>query len=347
MNSAAASDLNPDVLVRTVDYHAGGQPIRIVLAGGPQLPGASAAAKRASALASAELDASRKLLCWEPRGHADMYACFLFDSAEDDCDFGAVFCHGRGYPPSCGHGSLALGVFAVEYGVVHSEPSGVTMVTIEVPAGRAVVSVRQREGRVVGAWLESGRAHVVAVDQNLHLSTGPMTYDLVFSGAHFACVDALAVGLHVDESHHDQLVLVAKEMLSALATDAPRGHTEDERLNGVFGVIFWEDLGSTPEGRVQRAVNIFNDGWVERSPGAAVTGARLALLTASGELPEGASLIQQSLVGTRSLARAAFDLQSAHAQAVRTQVEGTAYRTGEHCFTVDESDPLGVGFSRR
>jgi proline racemase len=33
--------------------------------------------------------------------------------------------------------------------------------------------------------------------------------------------------------------------------------------------------------------------------------------------------------------------------AVLTEIRGSAYRTGEHTFTLDPDDPLGVGFQLR
>ncbi|HZN17975.1 MAG TPA: proline racemase family protein, partial [Micromonosporaceae bacterium] len=60
-------------MIRTVDYHTAGEPFRIVVEGVPDIPGVTVAQRRAAALASEEVQAVRRLLCHEPRGHADMY----------------------------------------------------------------------------------------------------------------------------------------------------------------------------------------------------------------------------------------------------------------------------------
>ena len=62
--------------VHTTDYHTAGEPFRIVTAGAPDIPGATVRDRREHARASAEVDRVRRLLCHEPRGHADMYGCF-------------------------------------------------------------------------------------------------------------------------------------------------------------------------------------------------------------------------------------------------------------------------------
>ena len=51
--------------------HTGGEPVRIVVAGYPKIPGATILAKRRHA--REHLDRYRKLLMFEPRGHSDMY----------------------------------------------------------------------------------------------------------------------------------------------------------------------------------------------------------------------------------------------------------------------------------
>ena len=60
---------NP-LTIETVEMHTGGEPVRIVVAGYPPIPGATLLAKRRQA--RERLDAFRRLLMFEPRGHFDM-----------------------------------------------------------------------------------------------------------------------------------------------------------------------------------------------------------------------------------------------------------------------------------
>ena len=69
----------------------------------------------------------------------------------------------------------------------------------------------------------------------------------------------------------------------------------------------------------------------------------MALLAADGRMPPGAVLTHDSIVGTTFTAR----IVSADAEGVVTEVEGMAYRTGEHRFVLDPRDPLGTGFVLR
>src|SRR5262249_10192947 len=91
--------------VTTVDYHTGGEPFRIVTGGVEELRGASVLERRRAALA--RLDRVRRLLVFEPRGHADMYGCHVVPPNDDGADLGVVFFHNAGYSTACGHGTIA------------------------------------------------------------------------------------------------------------------------------------------------------------------------------------------------------------------------------------------------
>ena len=90
-------------------------------------------------------------------------------------------------------------------------------------------------------------------------------------------------------------------------------------------------------------MTVFADGEVDRSPCGSGTSARCALLAADGLLGDGALLRHESIVGSTFYAR----VLGTTPEGVLTEVEGMAYRTGEHTFTLDPRDPLGTGFVLR
>ena len=110
-------------------------------------------------------------------------------------------------------------------------------------------------------------------------------------------------------------------------------------------MIFWQEEGEEP--LTQRNVTVFADGEVDRSPCGSGTSARLALLDRSGRLRRGEELRHRSIVDTEFRGRVVGETEVAGLPAVVTEVEGSAYRTGEHVFTLDPDDPLGDGFLLR
>src|SRR5437763_5499464 len=93
------------------------------------------------------LDAVRRLLVNEPRGHADMYGCFVTEPEDDGADLGVVFFHNEGYSTACGHGTIALVTWALETGVIGA-PASELDVVVDVPSGRLSCVAVCRDGRV-------------------------------------------------------------------------------------------------------------------------------------------------------------------------------------------------------
>jgi len=330
----------------SVDYHVAGEPFRVVIKGSPDIPGDTITAKRLVARESASIDSYRRLACLEPRGHADMYGGFVYAPDRPDSDLSVMFWHTEGYPPSCAHGTMAMGVWAVESGHVDSDPDGVTTVTMDVPAGRTVAHVYQNGGRVTGVRLQPMVAYPVELDVMVGTSRGEVPVDLAFGGAVFASVSAKSLGLEVVPEQYRELIAIGREIRRRLNDKELTPHPEDPRLTGVFGVLIYDDLGDTESGVHERNINVFNDGWVDRSPCAPGTSTRLALLTASGRLKPGAELLHESIVGTRYRAWG-HPADSEIPDALIVEIDGMVYRTGEHFLTLDANDPLASGFLLR
>jgi proline racemase len=333
--------------VRTTDYHTAGEPFRIVVGGAPDIPGTTVAQRRVFAQGDDDVDRVRRMLCHEPRGHADMYGGFLTPPDDDGADFGVLFWHKDGFSTACGHGTIALGAWAVESGKVDAAPDGDTDVVIDVPSGRVTARVTCRDGAVQRVAFVNVPAYPIARDVPVTTSRGEITADLGYGGAIYASVPATAVGLSVEPSSYADLVAVGREIKWLLDGSEWAQHPSDPRLSGVYGTILYDDLGGTADGLRQRNVTIFADGEADRSPCGSGTSARIALLDDAAELADGATLTHDSIVGTTFTARVVARTTAEGRPAVLTEVEGSAYRTGEHSFVLQANDPVGTGFVLR
>jgi proline racemase len=321
------------VRVTAVDYHTAGEPFRIVT-GGVDVPrGGTILDKRRDA--HERLDGVRRLLVHEPRGHADMYGCFVVEPNDEDADLGVVFFHNAGYSTACGHGTIALVTWALDEGIV-ARDEGETRVVVDVPSGRVEAWARVRDGRVVSVRFRNVPAFVWAEGVEL----GDRTVDVAFGGAFYASVEER---VHPDEL--PRLIELGRQLKGELAEWQDIVHPVEPELRDVYGVVFWQQEGEIPF--TQRNVTVFADGEVDRSPCGSGTSARLALLDRSGQLRRGESLLHRSIVDTEFRGRVVDDTEVAGIPAVVTEVEGSAYRTGEHVFTLDPADPLPEGFLLR
>jgi proline racemase len=322
--------------VVATDYHTAGEPFRIVTAGVPEISGGTVRERRERARSDPEVDGLRRLLCHEPRGHADMYGCFLVSPDDAGADLGVLFWHKDGFSTACGHGTIALATWAVESGRLPDA----TELAIDVPSGRVGARVRRRDGAVESVAFRNVPACVLARG----LRVGPHTVDVAYGGAIYA---SLPAPVPVAPEHYGELIALGREVKRALEDTPVARHPSDDRLSGIYGAILYEDLGDTPDGPHQRNVTVFADGEVDRSPCGSGTSARAALLAQDGRLDGDRVLRHDSIVGTTFHARVVAEARAEGRPAVVTEVEGSAYRTGEHRFVLDPRDPLGAGFVLR
>lgn len=332
---------------KSVDYHTAGEPFRIVTQLPMTVEGADVAAKRVFAINSPEIDRVRQTLCHEPRGHADMYGGFVVEPNDEGADFGVLFWHKDGFSTACGHGSIALGTWALESGLKTAHPSGTTEVIIDVPSGRVTANVHTgSDGAVESVDFINVSSYLIAENVPVSTSRGEFSVDLSFSGATYAQLDAASAGLTVTPENADEIIALGREIKWALNESDYAIHPEDDRLSGVYGTILFEDLSTEGCAR-QRNATIFADGELDRSPCGSGTGARVATLSARSMLSPGETLIHESIVGSRFNASAVAATTVAGRPAVVPKVNGTAYRTGEHMFVIDPRDDLVPGFVLR
>jgi proline racemase len=308
--------------VSTVDYHTAGEPFRIVTGGAPELEGRRILDKRR--FAAERLDDVRQLLVHEPRGHADMYGCFVTEPEDAGADLGVVFFHNEGYSTACGHGTIALVTWAIESGRIAATGEE-TRVAVDVPSGRLETWARVEDGDVRSVRFRNVPAFV-------------HSQDVAFGGAFYASREE-----RVAPEELPRLIELGRRLKAEFGEPV---HPLEPELRGIYGVIFWQEEGDGPP-LSQRNVTVFANGEVDRSPCGSGTSARLAQLHAEGRIGVGEEFVHRSIVGSEFRARIVEETGIAGLPAVVTEVEGSAHLTGRHEFVLEPADELGTGFLLR
>jgi len=329
--------------VTTVDAHAAGEPLRVILAGYPELEGATILEKRRCA--QEHHDALRTSLMWEPRGHADMYGCLVVPPVSEDADFGVIFLHNEGYSTMCGHGIIAVTTVVLETGMLPiAEPE--TVVRIDTPAGLVTARARVEGSRVASVAFTNVPSFVLHRDRMVQVpSIGAVRCDVAFGGAFYAIVEAADVGVSLGPECFRQLIEWGGAIKHAVMESAPIDHPFEEDLSLLYGTIFtappYEDDSDS------RNVCIFAEGEVDRSPSGTGISARAALHVARGELAIGEPMVVESFIGSRFRVTALEKTIFGPHEAVIPEVEGSASITGRHEFLIDPDDQLRDGFILR
>ena len=333
----------PWPVISTVDAHAGGEPLRVVTGGLPPIPGDTMLARRR--FARARLDDLRRVLMWEPRGHADMYGAFLTPPVTPGADLGVLFLHNEGFSTMCGHGVIALVTVLLETGMA-SRDGDPAIIVLDTPAGLVRARAHRDGGRVQRVTFENVPSFVLARDRLVRVpEIGEVRCDVVFGGAFYAVCDAAPLGLTLAPPEFRRLIDVGMQIKRAVADTIAIAHPSEPDLGFLYGTIL---VGPAHEAHAHsRNVCVFADGEVDRSPTGTGVSGRAALLHARGEIGLGEPFTVESLIGTRFTGRALHETTVGPHPAIVPEVSGSAHLTGRHEFFVDPADPLRDAFLLR
>jgi len=332
--------------IKTIDMHTGGEPLRVIVEGFPELKGNSVLEYRN--YCRKNFDFLRTALMFEPRGHADMYGCILTPPNDDDGDFGIIFLHNEGYSTMCGHAIIAISTLAIEMNWIEAK-EGTNILKIDAPCGRITAYCEVESGELNNVYFHCVPSFVVGLDRKVTVAgLGEVIYDLAYGGAFYAYVDMAKNNFDFDltTDSYRQLIHNGMAIKRAVAKeDKEILHPFEQDLSFLYGTIF---IGESEREDVDsRNVCIFAEGEVDRSPTGSGVSGRMAIHSARHEIGPGQVMTIESI--TDSVFKGSVVAEEAYGpfKAVIPQVEGAAHITGMQSFVIDPNDPMKNGFILR
>ena len=307
--------------VRVIDSHTAGEPTRVVVEGGPDLGDGDLAARRERFCS--EHDEFRGGVINEPRGSDVVVGALLCAPVDRSCAAGVIFFNNVGVIGMCGHGTIGLAVTLAHLGRI-----GRGVHRIETPVGTVSVELHDRH-RVSVANVPSHRcAGDVRVDVPGH---GVLTGDVAWGGNWFFLVES--PGIDIVRENVERLTRFCRAVRASLDAQGVRG----DRGAAIDHVEVYAPLEAPTKG--SRNFVLCPGGAYDRSPCGTGTSAKLACLSARGELAAGETWRQESVIGT------AFEASYAPAEGGRVlpRITGSAYVTAESTLVFDDDDPLRAG----
>jgi len=350
-------------VLKAIDAHVAGEPLRLVIDGMPRPSGKTMAQKRDWMMRHA--DELRRALLLEPRGHRDMCGAILTEPVSPGSNAGVLFFHNDGYPAILGHGVIAVATIAIErnlsgsgagdvatQGVESLRNRGLTpiaevLAAFDTVAGtvhtRARLQARGDSYSVDSVIFTNVPAFVVSGGHTVRLGSRELRVDIAFGGVFYAIVDTEAIGIPLNAERLPELRRLGVEIRAAVNAASAIAHPVAQRgLSGVGGVIF-TGPPQDPEAHL-RNVTVFANGAVDRSPCATGTSAVMSVLDAMGLLRGDQPFVHEGIIGTLHRGRLVGRTQVGEYDAIITEIEASAWVTGEHTFFVSEDDPLRDGF---
>ena len=334
-------------VLKTIDAHAGGQTLRLIIEGFPRPHGRTALQQQDWVRRNA--DALRRAVVLPPRGHKDLTAALLTEPVSPQAHAGLVLMDAAGYPSMSGHGVIAATTIAIERALLFSRDfdHGEAPVIFDTRAGLVRAKARllsQGDApRVDAVMVTNVPAFVHAASETARVGTRQLRVDIAFGGAFYAIVDTEATGVPLAAGRLPELRRLAIDICASLESTVVPEHPADPKLAGVAGVIF-TGPPEDPEAHL-RNVTVSADGVVDLSASGTGTSAVMAVLDAMGLLPEGEPFVHEGLSGSLLRGRVAGRSRVGETAAIVTEIEGSAWITGEHTLLLDDDDPLREGLT--
>lgn len=339
---------DPSVLqIKTIDMHTGGEPLRVIVSGFPELKGNTVLEYRRDI--KENYDYLRTALMFEPRGHADMYGCILLPPNDEDADFGILFMHNEGYSSMCGHAIIAISTLAAKMNWINVK-EGENELKIDAPCGRIISYVNILKGEVTGVRFHCVPSFVVSLDRIVNVpGIGNVVYDLAYGGAFYTYVDLRKntyLNFGLTEENYRAIIQAGVDIKHAvMSQDKDIQHPFEEDLSFLYGTIFIDEPMDIDNH--SRNVCVFADGEVDRSPTGSGVSGRIAIEKARNAIDTNEFITIESITGSTFIGSLVKEEKFGPFKAVISQVEGTAFVTGINTFLIDPKDPMKNGFILR
>jgi 4-hydroxyproline epimerase len=323
-----------------IDGHTCGNPVRLVIGGGPLLQGATMSEKRQDFIT--RFDWVRRSLMFEPRGHDAMSGAILYPPLRPDCDIAILYIEVTGCLPICGHGTIGSVTFALEHGLVTPREEGT--VALDAPAGRVTATFVRNGAHIDSVRLRNVPSYLAMAEVPVAVDgLGELVVDIAYGGNFYAIVDKQPGFPGLEGVSIDWLLRWSPILRRRVNEAVSVVHPDDPTIRGVSHVQ-WTGAPRDPKAHGRNAV-FYGDRAIDRSPCGTGTSARMAQLAAQGRLKIGDAFVHESVIGTLFDGRVEAAAQVGNHAAIVPSVAGWARVHGLNTIFVDPRDPLWAGFS--
>jgi 4-hydroxyproline epimerase len=322
-----------------IDGHTCGNPVRLVIGGGPLLRGATMSEKRQDFVS--RFDWVRRSLMFEPRGHDAMSGAILYPPLREDCDIAILYIEVTGCLPMCGHGTIGSVTFALEHGLVTPREEG--LVALDAPAGRVTASFVRDGAHIDSVRLFNVPSYLAVGELAVMVEgLGELIVDIAYGGNFYAIIEPQRNFLGLDAVSIDWLLRWSPVLRRRVNEEIAIIHPDDPTIVGVSHVQ-WTGEPRDPKAHGRNAV-FYGERAIDRSPCGTGTSARMAQLVAKGRLKSGDDFVHESVIGTLFDGRVEGRARVGGYDGIVPSVAGWARIHGLNTIFVDPRDPLCGGF---
>jgi proline racemase len=324
--------------LQVVDVHCEGEIGKVITSTTLDVPGATMLDKLVH-LNTVD-DSLRRMVCFEPRGFAQMSVNLLLPPTRPDADAGFIVLQPDRAHPMSGSNAICVVTALLETGMLAmQEPE--TVVRLDTAAGLVAVTAACQDGKVTSAAIQTSPSFVQDLDLEIATTDfGRIRVDVAYGGVFYGLIDVDQVGLTIEPQNAHRLMQAGVSILNDLMAKVPVQHPERPQINQFSYVMFRGRNGNTV-----KTCTVLKPGRVDRSPCGTGSSANLAAMHARGLVKTGDVLTSESIIGSRFRVEMLGETTVGTRAAVLPKITGRAWIYGFSQLGLDPTDPFPRGFA--
>jgi trans-L-3-hydroxyproline dehydratase len=288
--------------------------------------------------------AVRNCVLNEPRGGVFRHVNLLVPPKDPRAKMGFIIMEPEDTPPMSGSNSICVRRWCSTLAFCRmQEPE--TRLALEAPGGLIAVTAECRNGKAERISIENVPSFVDQLDAPLEVAgLGSLTVDIAYGGDSFVIVDAAALGFAVQPDEARDLAEMGIRIIAAANEQLGFFHPEG---GGWDHISFCQFAGPlTREGNELQGSNayVIRPGKIDRSPTGTGCSARVAVLSARGQMAEGDVYLARSIIGSEFVCRIARQTTIGGRPAIAPIISGRGWITGVSQYMLDPADPWASGY---
>lgn len=327
--------------IHVVSCHAGGEVGDVIIRGVAPPPGETIWEQSRFIARDQTL---RNYMLNEPRGGVFRHVNLLVPPKHPQADAAFIIMEPEDTPPMSGSNSICVATVLLETGIIAMvEP--VTHLTLEAPGGLVKVKAECKNGKATRITVQNVASFADQMDVPLQVEgLGKIRVDTGFGGDSFVVVDAARLGFEIIAQEAKGLARLGVRITNAANQQLGFRHPELPEWDHISFCLFAGPLKKTDAGLRARSAVAIQPGKIDRSPTGTAVSARMAILSARGDMQVNDTFIATSIINSEFTGRIVANAKVAGHPAIIPRISGSAWITGTTQHVLDSTDPWPAGY---
>ncbi|MBO6899143.1 MAG: proline racemase family protein [Shimia sp.] len=327
--------------IHVISAHAEGEVGDVIVGGVAPPPGNTIWDQRSFIAKDQTL---RNFVLNEPRGGVFRHVNLLVPPKHPDADAAWIIMEPEDTPPMSGSNSICVSTVLLDGGIIPmQEPE--THMTLEAPGGLVKVRAECKDGKAQRVFVQNLPSFADKIGVPLEVpGHGTITVDTAYGGDSFVVVDAKALGFDIVEHEAKDIARLGVAITNAANNQLGFTHPENPDWDHISFCAFCGPLSRTETGLTGKSAVAIQPGKVDRSPTGTAVSARMALMSAKGQLKPNETFEAVSIIGSRFSGRIVESTTVGDRSAIVPEISGRGWVTGIHQHMLDPDDPWPTGY---